>query len=257
MAVNTGASAQSESAMSLALADGKRVHGLLRNDDSRSPVVLLLHGLTGHMNEHLHFIGARELQRLGYTTFRFNFYGAAGGSRRLVDCTVSTHASDLAEVIRHFRRDAPGRPVVVVGHSLGGLTALLCDEPFDGLVLWDATHGSSIAVLDDVELVRELGLLRWRQRVDHLLNPSMLDEIKVVDYDGLMAQVKAPALIVAAAEGDRPDVGRRYLEASSGDCELQVIDGSDHVFSAGESLDRLLAVTGEWLQRHFPVSEIG
>ncbi len=50
-----------------------KIHGFLRGKKS-APLVVFVHGLTGNMNEHLFFNGARWFEKKGFATFRFNLY---------------------------------------------------------------------------------------------------------------------------------------------------------------------------------------
>ncbi len=213
-----------------------------------APLVVLVHGLTGHMDEALHYNAARRLEAEGFAVLRFNLYGAQLDTRRLTDCTTRKHARDLDVVIRQLSNRLPGVPVAVIGHSLGGLTALLATEPYDALVLWDASHTAALGPLRDLEYVTELGLYRWRQRIDHLLNPAMVDELRTLDSDALVAAHTTPVLVAAADEPGRPEVGRRYAELAGGPATFVLVSGADHSFAQDETASVLLDATVAWLR---------
>jgi alpha-beta hydrolase superfamily lysophospholipase len=102
-------------------------------------VVLLVHGLGEHSGRYHHL--ARRLANWGFAARSYDQYGhgESGGVRgalpspaRLVD--------DLADVIDSTRkRMPPGQPLLVLGHSLGGLVAAtaVCRDAIavEGLVL--------------------------------------------------------------------------------------------------------------------------
>jgi alpha-beta hydrolase superfamily lysophospholipase len=91
----------------------------------REPVaaVLLIHGLADHSGRFEH-VGDR-LAAAGLDVHAFDLRGNGGsdGRRGHVDRWSQLH-DDLEERLRAARQAAAGRPVVLYGHSLGGLVAL-------------------------------------------------------------------------------------------------------------------------------------
>jgi alpha-beta hydrolase superfamily lysophospholipase len=85
--------------------------------------MLLVHGLAEHSGRYEH-VGA-QLAAAGIDSFAFDLrgFGASGGPRASVDRWSHLH-DDLEERLVAVRSIAPGRPLVLYGHSLGGLIAL-------------------------------------------------------------------------------------------------------------------------------------
>ncbi|WP_288378832.1 alpha/beta fold hydrolase [uncultured Massilia sp.] len=97
-------------------ADGVRLHV---RDEGEGPVLLLIHGLNGQLN-HFNYGAVRDLARR-YRVVALDRPGAGYSSRPAgVAADLSTQARTIARLIE--RLDL-GRPTVV-GHSLGGATAL-------------------------------------------------------------------------------------------------------------------------------------
>ncbi len=101
---------------------------------------VLVHGIAEHSGRYEHvgdWLAEAGLDVVGYDLRGF---GGSGGPRAWVD-RWSRHHDDLEERVVSARAAATGRPVVVYGHSLGGLIALgyaLSDTPRpqpDALVL--------------------------------------------------------------------------------------------------------------------------
>ena len=242
----------SEERLQLPVGEGVTLYGTYLAADG-APLVVLVHGLTGHSNEAMHYLARRRLHAEGYAVLGLDLYGSDPGTRRLTDCTTSTHARDLVAVLDAMRTRCPKVQVVVVGHSLGGLTGLMATG-YDALVLWDAAHTSGLLSLQNLEYVEELQLHRWRQRIDHLLNPAMIEQLRTLDSDALVGQVRVPLLVVSAGDPGRPELSRRYVEHAGGPAELRVVEDADHGFLRGESLTTLLDLTCDWLRRTVPVS---
>jgi alpha-beta hydrolase superfamily lysophospholipase len=85
--------------------------------------MLLVHGLAEHSGRYEH-VGA-QLAESGIDTHAFDQrgFGASGGPRASVERWSQLH-DDLEERLVAIRSVSPGRPLVLYGHSLGGLIAL-------------------------------------------------------------------------------------------------------------------------------------
>jgi alpha-beta hydrolase superfamily lysophospholipase len=85
--------------------------------------LLLVHGLAEHSGRYER-VGA-QLANAGIDTFAFDQrgFGASGGQRASIDRWSQLH-DDLEERLGAVRAVDPGRPLVLYGHSLGGLITL-------------------------------------------------------------------------------------------------------------------------------------
>ena len=118
--------------------------------------VVLVHGLGEHAGRYERV--ARRLNEWGFAVRGYDHYGHgdSGGPRgglpseaRLVD--------DLADVVQSTRqRMAPGLPLVVLGHSLGGLVAASLaasgQAAIDGLILSSPAFGTRLSSLQKLLL---------------------------------------------------------------------------------------------------------
>lgn len=102
-------------------------------------VVLIVHGLGEHAGRYDHV--ARRLNRWGFAVRGYDHYGhgESDGVRGALPVTPRL-LDDLADVIESTRvRMEPGVPLIVLGHSMGGLVAgcllALRQIPVEGLVL--------------------------------------------------------------------------------------------------------------------------
>ncbi|MBN8550664.1 MAG: hypothetical protein J0M12_15215, partial [Deltaproteobacteria bacterium] len=71
-----------------------KVFGKFQGRKSQA-LCIMVHGLTGNMDESFYRLGTEYLARRGFATYRLNLYGWPKGSRRLPDSTLRTHAQDL------------------------------------------------------------------------------------------------------------------------------------------------------------------
>lgn len=146
--------------------------------DGRRPwaTLLLLHGLAEHSGRYEH-VGSR-LAEAGIDAYAYDQrgFGTSGGRRAWVDRWSQFH-DDLAERLAAARSAAAGGPVVLYGHSLGGLVALgyaLSDRPKpDTLVLSAPALDAEIPAWKRA-LAGFLGVLAPTLAVRNALNVAVL-----------------------------------------------------------------------------------
>ena len=93
--------------------------------------LLLVHGVAEHAGRYPHV--AARLASAGITTHGYDLrgFGGSGGARAYVDRWSQFH-DDLDDRLADVRAKAGGLPVILYGHSMGGLIALgyvLADQP--------------------------------------------------------------------------------------------------------------------------------
>jgi acylglycerol lipase len=98
---------------------------------ARRAHLLLVHGVAEHAGRYPH-VGSR-FARAGIATDAFDLrgFGGSGGQRAYVDRWSQYH-DDVEDRLAELRSEAHGLPVVLYGHSMGGLIALgyvLADPP--------------------------------------------------------------------------------------------------------------------------------
>ena len=84
-----------------------------------SPLVLVLHGLTGSSNSHYVIGLQRTLAAQGWASVALNWRGCSGEPNLLARSYHSGSSEDLAEVINHLRSSRPMAPLYAAGYSLG------------------------------------------------------------------------------------------------------------------------------------------
>ena len=188
---------------------------------------------------------ARGLAKAGIASLRFDKRGvaasstdAAGGPVKETDLTIATTAADAAALAAWLRKQPGIRRVALVGHSEGGLVALLAAKTakVDRLVLLAAAGRPLGEVLRaqfsrqpipedlNAEIDRVLGVLEKggdpgtiNASIEMLFRPSVqpfLRSVLTVDPVKLAAEVKAPMLVVGG--GMDLQIGRLDLEALAG-----------------------------------------
>ncbi|WP_425917296.1 hydrolase [Pseudomonas sp. GWSMS-1] len=88
--------------------------------EANTPLVLVLHGLTGS-SDSLYVLGLQQtLAAQGWASVALNWRGCSGEPNLLARGYHSGASEDLAETVRHLRAQRPMAPLYAVGYSLGG-----------------------------------------------------------------------------------------------------------------------------------------
>jgi pimeloyl-ACP methyl ester carboxylesterase len=237
-----------EKELKIKTSDGKYIYGRLRGALEK-PLVIFVHGLTGHMDEHIFYNGARLFEKKGFAVLQWNQYDWRPGARKLEEVTLEAQAADLDFLVAHFRKKG-ARKIFVVGHSYGGATIVLSQaQAFDAVVLWDATNEPK-SLFDEIEFLAKAKLYVISWGAKNILGKAMVEEAKQMpDLYGPMAQFRKPVKIIVAGKGGLIPGGRKFFQAASVAKEFAIIKGATHTFDEGDTEQELFAETLKWLKK--------
>lgn len=214
-----------------------------------APTAVLAHGWTG--NSATMLLLAEPLLAAGIPVLAFDVR-RHGRSDDAPFVTIRQFRDDLGQAVRFIRDRDPGRPVVVVGHSLGGAAAILAassGEPIDGIAL--------VAAPADLEEVTA-GMLSDRglpgRFVTRVLRPFWERRAGArfadLDPEARGAELRCPVLVAYGDRDGRVPVAhaRRLAAATGGD--LVEIPRAGHKDILGRSelhaaLERFLLGVGQ------------
>ena len=252
-------------------------------------VVVVVHGLGEHAGRY-HGL-AKQLHGWGFAVWAHDHHGhgestgARGGlpsELRLVD--------DLALVIDDARRENPGVPLVLLGHSLGGLVAASLVargvRPVDALVLSSPGLDPGLNGFQKM-LLAVLPRIAPNLRVGNGLDDNYLSHDPVVvqayrddplthdrigsrlarflAYEGATVQQHAarwpvPTLLIYAGDDRlvRPAASRAFAAAAapSGNVEAKCFDALYHELFNELDAEPVFDTLQRWLDRRFPAAAV-
>ncbi len=173
--------------------------------------VLIVHGLGEHIGRHAHV--AAHLAARGWDVHGFDLrgHGASPGPRGVIRAADDL-LDDLGRVLAVVRGEAP-RPLVLLGHSLGGLLA--AQHVAEGRGGVDALVLSSPALDAGLSVPQRLQLAIGHALVPDLAMGNQLDPTRLSHDEGVVRAYRADPLvhdrITARLARALVDGGRRVL----------------------------------------------
>jgi alpha-beta hydrolase superfamily lysophospholipase len=247
--------------------------------------VVLVHGLAEHAGRYTH-VGEYLAER-GWAVHAFDYrgHGRSPGPRVHVQ-RFDDFLDDTAAAIEAARRRHPGLPVFLVGHSLGGLIALLyaLRRPAEiaGVAVTSpalGTHPSLRPSPPKAVLARVLSVIAPRTQFPTALDPRALSHdpevVRAYAADPLVShsvsarfyaavrramadaqrdapRLAVPALVMASSEDAvvDADATRRWLAAApAGRVEAAFYGGLAHELFNEPDREQVLARLERWLAR--------
>lgn len=206
-------------------------------------VLVHFHGNGQNMTSHFLYVWWLTLE--GWDVFAFDYrgYGASGGEKSLGGAV-----EDGVAALQYARGRAAGRPLVVVGQSLGGAISLASlekdgGEGVKGLIL-DSTFASYRRIARE-----KLGMLWLTWPFQYPLSLLVSDSLAAERY----ARRRKP-LPLLMFHGERDPVvpahhGRRLFDAALGPKEFVTVAGAGHNEAFGDRRpdhkDRIVAFLAE------------
>lgn len=200
-------------------------------DDSK--VVVIGHGVTANKDRAWARALAEAVSRAGYAALRFSFSGNGASEGRFEESTISKEVGDLGCVL-----DRIGRPVVYVGHSMGGAVGVLRasrDPRIERLVsLAGMVHTADFAERKFGDLTAGEDVM-W-DKPECPLSETFLADMRSIDSVlGLAPSIRVPWLLVHGTD----DTVVQYAESlamheANPTSDLRPLDGADHLFSDQE-----------------------
>jgi predicted alpha/beta-fold hydrolase len=137
-----------------------------------SPLIILLHGLTGS-SQSGYIKGLQfELLTQGFRSAALNFRGCSGEYNRLARCYHSGETEDIHFLYQILRQREPGTPFAVVGFSLGG----------NVLLKWLGEQGNKLCLFAAVAVSVPLVLSSCASKLDNgfskIYRDHLLRELK-------------------------------------------------------------------------------
>ena len=229
--------------------DGIRLHAKLEmpeNFNGKCPLAIIIHGLTGHMEEE-HIVGvAKVMNEVGIAALRVEMYGHGKSEGKFEEHTLLKWINNALDVVDYAKKLYFVTDLYICGHSQGGLLTMIIgglrNDDFKAIipmspavVILDAARkGIFFGVsFDPQHIPDELDAILYK------INGNYFRTAQMININELIDRYSGPVFIV---HGDRDeavplqyaiDAQKRYKN-----CKLDIIPGDDHCFT--RHLDQML-----------------
>lgn len=239
-----------EEFLDIPTSDNKKIQCVYsaNNDQPSQKAVLLAHGLTGHLNEHIHFVARDYFLNQGYDVYRMSFYAEAHQYRLLTECTLEIQASDMNTALECIKPKHD--KIFICGHSYGGMTILFANPDVTANAFWDSSYmpWSEFWNTDEVKQTPDGDnyQVNWIG-ITQILSKNMFEEAKNLskeDSKNLAQAIKAPSIVFNA---DLPNTKILYEDLTVEKAYSKI--EADHCFTTGESALELMKQTHSWFEK--------
>ena len=220
--------------------DGIRLHAKLdRVGKEKSPLCILIHGFTGHMEED-HIIAAQKaMNEAGVSVLRVEMFGHGKSDGEFKDHTLYKWVTNALAVVRFAKELDFVTDLYICGHSQGGLLTMLiggmCPDDFKAIIplspAWmipgDAREGSLLGKSFDPKHIPSKLVSDWWE-----LSGDYVRVAQTIHVEDEIARYEGPVLII---HGDADEtVPFDYAEKAVKlykNATLIPIHGDDHCFT--------------------------
>ncbi|MBQ3269678.1 MAG: alpha/beta fold hydrolase [Clostridia bacterium] len=236
--------------------DGLRLNASIdmpANAGAKCPLVIVIHGFTGHMEERHILAVSRTMNEIGFATLRVDMYGHGHSDGAFKDHTLYKWLTNALTVIDYARGLDFVTDIYLCGHSQGGLTVMLAaalkHDCIRGLIPMSpacmipelARKGELLGLKFDPDHVPDV-LESW----DRELDGNYARVAQTIHVEEAIARYNGPTLIVHgdADEAVPVEYGIEAAKAYS-NAKLVLIPGDTHCYD--HHLDQVTDAVRAWL----------
>jgi hypothetical protein len=203
-----------EDIIKISLSNHKFIYGVLRKTECTEHLVIFVHGLTGHKNEHIFFNGCKYFSLNGYDSFRFDLYSHLHDVRHFNETTLKIHSNDLSDIIKYFHPKYA--KIFLVGHSLGCPIILLSDlSKVAAMIFWEPAQQPN-KIFNSATYCFEHDIFSMKSQIDYLISREMVQEaMEFPQIPQLLMKIKIPLKIQLAKRVGEPDMNYIILTRMS------------------------------------------
>lgn len=231
----------------ITIPDKKKIYGRLRGVN-KNTLVILVHGLCGHMDEHQFYNAARYFEKRGMSAFRFNLYDWHKGARTLDDCSFEVHARDIDFLVARFKKQGY-KKIVVVGHSFGGPSILHSQKKeFDAAVFWDPSFDEQLNWFEKTNTHDKKSRYEQTWNYSVMIPRVFIETIRAFKPTQVIKQLRKPSLFIIAGKGVLKRVHATF-DAAHEPKKFHLIKKAGHSFQEDGTAEELYKVTVDWIKQ--------
>ena len=239
--------------------DGINLHTRLdmpHSHNGKCPLVIVIHGFTGHMEERLITATAETFNDLGYATLRVDMYGHGRSGGQFRNHTLFKWMTNAMTVIDYARTLDFVTDLYLCGHSQGGLTVMLAAALKQDVIRGIIPMSPAVTIPEDARRGNVLGL---EFDPDHIpeevsfpngfvLSGNHIRVSQMIRVEDAIDRYTGPVLLIHGEMDETipvqasVDAAERYQNA-----QLVIIPGETHCYDC--HLDEVQAAIRQWMPK--------
>lgn len=236
--------------------DGLKIHAKLdfpQPDQQTFPLLIILHGLTGHMEER-HIIAAKDTAiACGFVTLRVDLYGHGKSDGEFENHTILHWLLETMRIIR-YAEDLPYiNDIYLSGHSQGGLTAILAAGMMPHSIKGLIPMSPATILVSAPEKV-------WKKTNEHKhlqLNEDYFLTAHILPLEKCIKNYHGPILLIHGTTDQTVPLSyaERLAEKEakeSEDFQFVKINGADHCYTHPGNLEAFKNILKDFLSKRTP-----
>jgi len=238
--------------------DGIKLHAKLEKPEGadKCPLVIVVHGYTGHMEEtHITQV-SKAINEIGFATLRVEMYGHGKSGGEFRNHTLYKWVSNMLTVVDHVRSYDFVTDLYLCGHSQGGLLVMLiagmCPDRFKAIIpmspAWMipeyARAGEMLGTkMDPLNIPDE-----FVQNGENHLSGNYVRVAQTIHPEDEIERFTGPVLIIHGDQDEAvPYEYGQKAEKLYKNARLVTIAGDDHCYN--NHLDIVCTAVKEFLQK--------
>ena len=239
--------------------DGIRLNAKLEKPSSWKhsyPLVIVIHGFTGHMEERHITAVSRMLNEIGCATLRVDMYGHGNSGGDFGNHTLHKWLSNALTVIDYARSIQSVSNLYLCGHSQGGLTVMLAAALKHDVIEGIIPMSPAISIPEGARMGNLLGICFDPEHVPEqiisekgwVLNGNYIRVAQSIHVEEAVERFHGGVCLVhgSADETIPVEYSVRAAEAYA-DAALSVIPGDTHCYDY--HLDLAIQAVEKWMLR--------
>lgn len=221
--------------------DGIRLHAKLdfpKEEKEKYPLVIIIHGFTGHMEERHLVETAKAINEVGYATLRAEMYGHGKSDGKFCDHTLFKWINNALAVIDYAKSLDFVSDLYLCGHSQGGLLTMLVGAMERDLFKAIIPMSPAISIPEGARSGALLGGPFDPEKIpdelsmgDRSLKGNYIRVAQTIDVEKAIDRYDGPVLIIHGDEDEAIPVSYAYDAAKRyKNAKLVIIPGDTHCY---------------------------